>query len=304
MRHAVCVAIVGGLLGLGVNAAHAADPITVGLYAPASPFGSTSDRLGYITALAQHVESVADGREVVGRVYARASQLTAAIKSGEVQFAVIDAGYAAARGLPYEILGAAVRNGSSTGIWQLVAGSGVRSLGDLAGKIIAAPRIGARDTAFVTNVLLGGEVDDAYFKSITFAPNPNSAATMVSLGRADAALVPVGTTLPSGVLPILNAGTVGWPMLVAMPNTDKTLVEAVRDAIGSFGHSTFSSFAAPAAGEYSSLESRFGRAKKHGVMTAVEPARLDVAPILAGRAFTITPTDLASLVVAPPETGN
>ena len=68
--------------------------------------------------------------------------------------------------------------------------SEINSVEDLEGKTIAALKIGSRDTAFVTNVLLGGEVDHTYFKSVILAPNPNSAATMVSLGRADAALVP------------------------------------------------------------------------------------------------------------------
>lgn len=299
MKAASIAALVCATVVAVTGDARADDPITVGIYAPTAPFGSTSDRLGFVTDLASHLESSAGGREVVGRVYARAGQLTAAVKSGEVQFAVVDASYAAARGLPYKILGAAVRNGSSTAIWQLVGTSDIKGLADLAKKTIAAPRVGSRDTAFVTNVLLGGEVDSGYFDSITFAPNPNSAATMVSLDRAAAALVPVGTKLPSGVRPILNVATVGEPMFVAMPGADKTLVAAFGTAIFSFGGSTFSSFAAPSKGDYTTLKGRFGRAAKRPIMTEPDPTRLATRKLLAGRTFTIAGTDLSGLIAAP-----
>src|SRR5512134_576256 len=106
--------------------------------------------------------------------------------------------------MPYDVLAAAVRGDSAMTPWRLVAGPGVRSLGDLRGKTIAMPGIGPRDAQFVANALLDGEVEPSFFGKIATAPDALSAVTMVSVGRAQAAFVPSAIELPSGVRTIVT----------------------------------------------------------------------------------------------------
>jgi len=239
--------LAGALVALAMVAqpvaAQAQKRVTIGLYAPTAPFIGPSQRLEYVTRLAEHLAAAAPGKRVVGRVFSRGSALTAAINRGDVQFAVIDAPYAAARGLPYRVLAAATRGGSTLGTWMLVAKSSVRGLADLKGKTVAIPRVGARTAAFVANVLLEGEVSTKYFAAIKRAADAYSAVTLVGLGRAAAALVPSGVRLGRGVRRLVTLRGVHWPMLVATRGVSSALINRVRRrALGFSGGSVLSGF--------------------------------------------------------------
>ena len=277
----------------------AADDITIGLFAPTAPFGGTGDRVGFVNDLAAHLAKSVDVK-VTGKVFSSASAFTSAVKKGEIQFAVVDAPYAAAVGLPYKILGAATRDGSSTGQWQLVASSGIKKLTDLKGKKVVVPSIGAKESAFVTNSLLDGEVDASYFDKIMEATDPKSALTMVSVGKADAAFVPSGLDLPAGVSVVMSLGSVGWPMFVSLPGADESTVKTFSSSVKSFSASgAFSGFASADAGKYKSLAGSFGRGSKKGPMAVPPPARLTVRDILEGRVFSISLSNVLDLVEAP-----
>lgn len=288
------------VLGAGSAAAQEGS-ITVGLYAPTTPIGGPSQRLELINGLAAHLSSVT-GKKVNGRAYNSAGAFSNAIKRGAIQFAVVDAPYAAARRQSYKILAAAVRNGRSTASWQLVASGGVTTLADLEKKSVAVPHVGAKVPAFVTNVLLEGEVDAKYFRKIDTAPNPNAAAAKVSLGRVDAALVPEGTSLPSGVSRVLTLRSVGLPMFVAVKDksADEQTISAFGRAVSSYkGSGAISGFGAAGGGNYRALRARFSKTKRQGIMSVPKPARLAVKGILENRSFVVEPSDIRSVMTAP-----
>lgn len=296
----IAVLAVLAIAGLVRPAAAQSETITIGLFAPTAPFEGTGDRVSFVNGLADHLSGEAGGKKVIGKVFSSASAFSSAVKKGDIQFAVIDAPYAAAIGLPYKILASAVRDGSSTAPWQLVAGSGISKLSDLKGKKVVVPSIGAKENAFVTNALLGGEVDASYFSKIIEAADARSAMTQVSNGKADAALVPGGVDLPSGVSRVMTLSSVGWPMFVALPGADDSLVRSFSSKAKSYSSSgAFSGFGGAEAGRYKSLAGSFGRGSKKGPMAVPPPARLTVRDLLEGRSFTIPLSDVLSLVEAP-----
>ena len=283
--------------------AHAqSDTITIGLFAPTAPFDGTGDRVSFINDLADHLEGDAGGKKVTGKVYSSASAFASAVKNKDIQYAVIDAPYAAALGLPsnWKIHGAAIRDGSSSASWQLVAGSGVKKLSDLKGKKVVVPSTGAKENAFVTNVLLDGEVEASYFAKILEAADAKSAVTMVSVGKADAAFVPSGVDLPSGVSKVMSVGSVGWPMFVALPGAEEARTKVFSSRVKSFSSSdAFTGFGSADAGKYRSLAGSFGRGSKKGPMAVPPPARLTVREILEGRSFSIPLSNVLDLIEAP-----
>jgi hypothetical protein len=283
------------------TAAAQSDTITVGLYVPTAPFDSSADRNSFINALADHLEGAADGKKVVGKVFGSAGALATAVKNKEVQFAVLDAPYAAAIGLPYQELAAAVRGGDAKAPWQLV-GKGISKLSDLKGKKLAIPGTGAKESAFVTNALLGGEVDASYFDKIVTASDPKSALTLVSVGKADAALVPSGVDIPGGLTKVMSLREVGWPMFVATPSAPADLVKAFGSRVKSFqSGGVFTGFTSADSGGYKSLAGSFGKPSRKGPMAIPPPARLSVREILEGRKFAVPLSDVLSLVEAPPK---
>ncbi len=282
----VLIALAAALV-FAPHAARADDPIGVGLYAPSAPFAGTAERLGFITALADHL-SAKLGRPVSGRVYASLGALDAALKKGEVTHAILDAPNLAMRGgKPLLTL---TRGGSSSVGW-VVAGGSARDLGALAGKRLAVAQVGGREGGFVTGVLFEGEVEAAHFGSIVDAPDAQSAAKLVALGKADAALVPAET---GGVLgTALALRSLPWPALIAGPRADAATTEAVVAAARTWsGSGPFTGFGAPIGVPGA------GRAKKRPIMATTPARRLDMAPVLGDRSYPAPRADIRRYVSA------
>lgn len=279
------------------RAAAAEDTITVGIYAPSAPFDGPVQRLDYVSGLATHIAERVGAKRGVGRAYASATDFAAAVRRGDIQYAVIDAPYSAARGNPYKILATATRSGDAVTDWMLVTTGSAGSVRDLKGKVIALPKIGAKNTQFLTNVLLDGEIESGFFKDLVFAPDALSAVTSVKLGRADAAFVPAGVDLPSGVRRVFTVRGLPWPVLVALPGSDAGSHAAVASAAASYSGPVFSGFSA---GEHGSktLARRFSVQKKRGPM-AVPTPRLNVTALFEARTFAIERPDVAELVDDP-----
>ena len=296
------LALVALLLALGPGpGAHAQEgrKISIGLYAPSAPFDGPEARLSFVTSLAEHMQA-RTGRQVVGRVFARAADLTAAVKKGEVQFVILDAPNAAALSLPYEVLGAAVRGNGTASSWELVASEAIKSMRDLRGKTVVVPTVAGKETAFLLNAMLEGEIAPGYFAKITSAPDALSASAAVGVGRADAAVVPSGLALPGGTHRLLTLREVGWPMFAAAPGVEDATRKAFAAALPSFRSSgTFSRFDAPGSADYPSLARAFAPSSRRGPMAVPPPARLEVKGVLAGRSFSIDESDLSGLVEAP-----
>lgn len=296
------VLLATGLIAALAGPAHAqrADqPVVVGLFAPTTPFAGPSERLQYVTSLAEHLAPAAGGRRVIGRVFARAGDLTAAVKKGEVSFALVDAPYAAARGNPWTPLAATTVRGAATGAWMIVAPPSVKGLAELRGKTVALPRTGASETSFLVNSLLEGEVDAGYFGGVTLAADAISAVTLVKLGQASAAFVPAAMALPAGLGKLVELRRIGWPMLVAMPGTDKGLIAAVTAQVRSFGGATLDGMTAADQGEYRGLAASMGKPSRRPLMALPGPPRFGVKGLLEGRVLVLPATDPAALLAEP-----
>jgi hypothetical protein len=273
--------------------------LTIGLFTPTAPFSGPSERNQFIQELAQELTR-ALGRPVAGRVFATRSVFEKAVADGAIQLAVIDAPYAAALRLPHDILAAATRAGEATAMWQVVAHEPVVSLRELRGKTLAVPETGARLRDFVHNVLCEGEIG-AGFAKLDGTPDAVSALTLARLGRADAALVPVGLPLPEGLRAGLALGPVGWPMLVALPGASPELARAVRQAAPKLTLAgALDGFTAADAGEYRALAGRFAKAPRRGPMAAPRTTDLDARSLLGDRVFSVPERPITRWAVVPP----
>jgi hypothetical protein len=290
--------MLAALLVAAPAAARAEDTVSIGLYAPSAPFDGPVKRLDFVSSLAQHVGGKV-GRQGVGRAYAKAGDFTAAVQRGELQFAVVDATYAAALGVPHRILAQAVRGGGTSSPWEVVTKGTAGGLLDLAGKTVAVPTVGSRDDAFLTEVLLEGELSKSHFGKVVQAPDALSALSAVEHGRVDAAFVPAGLPLPAGVRSVVTLSTIGWPVLVSLPGAPAQLASDVVKALSGFGgDSVFSGFQAAAGDSLAPLARRFARRDHRGPLA--RPAlRLDLADLLAGRKFALPARPVTDYARAP-----
>ncbi|MGE5185366.1 MAG: PhnD/SsuA/transferrin family substrate-binding protein [Acidobacteriota bacterium] len=260
----------------------------MGLFAPTAPFPSTAARVELASRLGEDVGKALGGT-AVGKVYARAADFAAAVKKGEVAVALVDASYLAVAGGNYTVLGAAIRGGDTTHGWQLVARGGDR-LPALQGKRVLVPSVGGRETDFVLDVLLAGEVRRDFFAKIEAAPDTASALAAVGLGKVDAAVVPAGTELPPGTAVVLRLPALAGPVLVAYGSLPQARRAQLASAIASFhGDATVSGFRAGDADAVRAIARRFTLPVKRGPL-AVPAIRLLVGELVDGRAFAIERT--------------
>jgi len=285
------------ILAVQFSSSARAENVTVGLFAPTAPFPSTSARVDLATKLAE-VIGKALGGTASAKVFARASDFASAVKKGDVQVALVDAAYLASAGGGYTVIAAATRGGASEHRWQLIA-RGVEKLADLKGKRVLVPAIGARETDFVLDVLLGGEVAKDFFGKIEPAPETASALAALGLGKADAAVVPAGVELPASVVTVLALPAVQGPVLVAYGSVTAAQRSAIASAVASFqGDATVAGFKPAAADAVQQVARRFSVPAKRGPL-AVPAVRLLVGDLVEGRTFSIERTPATSFAVAP-----
>jgi hypothetical protein len=266
----------------------------IGLYAPTAPFDGPVARLDFISALAAHIGGKT-GKAMTGRAYAKASDFNAAIHRGDLHFAVVDASYLSSMGVSYTVLAVAERNGSTQATWEVVTSAPAKSVLDLRGKTVIIPAVGAREDAFVNNVLLEGELPRDFFH-ITTAPDALSALAAVEHGRAEVAIVPSGLARPAGVHKVATLGQVSWPVLVALPGAGQSAADELAAAAGSFsGGAVFQRFARGGADPGHDLGERFSKVDRHAPM-AVPQLHLAASTLLAGRKFSIARPEVTGYV--------
>lgn len=275
------------LLLCALAAAAVAQNVTVGLYAPTAPFPSSAARVELATRLGVHLGKALGGAGA-GRNYARAGDFSAAVKKGDVTVALVDSTYLASAGGNYTVLAAAVRNGDTSHGWQLVA-RGADKIGQLRGKRILVPSIGGRETDFVVNALLGGDIARDYFGKVEAAPDTASALAALGLGKAEAAVVPTGVDLPSGTSVVLSLPSLPGPVLVAYGATAQQRAALVAAATSFRGDATVNSFRAADADAVRGVARRFTVPAKRGPH-AVPNVRLVVGDLVDNRTFTIERT--------------
>jgi hypothetical protein len=284
------------ILALLAGTAHA-DNITVGLFAPSAPFTSTSARVDLATKLGEHIGKALGGTGI-GRNYARAGDFTAAVKKGDIMIALVDATYLASAGGSYTVIASAVRGGETTHGWQLVA-RGADKIAQLEGKRVLVPGVGGRETDFVLNVLLGGEVGRDFFGKIEAAPDTASTLAALGLGKADAAVVPLGVDLPAGTVSVLKLATLPGPVLVAYGTLPVQQRTALAAAAASFrGDAIVAGFKGGDAEGLKNVARRFSAPVKRGPI-AVPAVRVVVGDLVEGRTFTIARTPATAFASAP-----
>lgn len=284
------------LLCVVATAVHA-DTVTFGLFAPSAPFPSTAARVELATKLGAHLGKALGGTGV-GRNYARAGDFAAAARKGDITVALVDATYLAAAGGGYTVIAAAARGGDSTPAWQLV-GRGAEKIADLRGKRVLVPTIGGRETDFVLNVLLGGEVARDFFGKIEAAPDTASTLAALALGKADAAVIPANVDLPGGVTTVLRLPSLSGPVLVAYGTVTPAQKAAMVAAAQSFaGDTAIGGFRAGDAEAVREIARRFSPPVKRGPI-AVPAVRLVVGDLVEGRSFRIERTPATAFAIAP-----
>ncbi len=263
---------------------------TVGLFAPSAPFSGSVARLDFVSALAGHL-----GQGWNGKAYARATDFAAAVKRGEVQYAVIDAPYLAALGVPYRVLATAERGGATSAPWEVISATPATGLVGLRGKTIAIPDVGHRADAFLTEVLLEGELGKDFFAQVVQAPDALSALAAVERGRADAAIVPSGLPLPAGMRRVVSLRSISWPLLVALPGAAETAPEAAA----TFRSQVFTRFVTGGGDAVRALAGRFSRRPRRAPLL-IPDLREAASALVAGRSFTIPRGDPRAYIVSPP----
>jgi hypothetical protein len=279
----------------GISSVQAQD-LTVGLYAPTVPFAGTSARVESASRLADHIGKSLS-RPAVGKVYARAGDFAAAVKKGEVTVALVDVAYLAHASVgSYSVVGVSTRGGDAARSWQVVSKGGA-SLAQLRGKKLLLPNIGGRESDFVYAAMFAGELPTGYFGSVEAAPDSVSALAAVGLGKADAALIPGGMTLPAGVSVSATLALAADAVLVVWG--DATLRTAVAAAVGSYkGEGAVSGLRTADADVVKALARRFVVPQKRGLLLVPSP-RVLVGDLLEGRTFSITAPKLTTLVEVP-----
>jgi len=277
--------------------AAAEDTVTVGVYVPSAPFNGPVARLEYASKLAAQV-GPALGRKGVGKAFARAADLQAAIKRGELEYAVLDGPYLAALGVPYKVLAASQRGGASEVAWEVVTTEAAKNLNDLAGKTVVLPEIGGKGDDFLSRVLLEGELPASHFGKVIQAPDALSALAALGHGRAQVALVPASLTLPGGARRLASLGLVPWPALVALPAAREGEPEKVAAAATRVSGDVLSGFERSGGDAYRSLARRFGRVQHRGPL-AVPPQRLAVGDLLGGKSFAIPRAEVTAILPNP-----
>lgn len=292
---ALALVIAPMLAVLAPRAAHA-QSVTVGLFAPTAPFPSTSSRVELASRLGEHIGK-ALGRTGAGKVFARGGDFAAAVKKGEVTVALVDAAHLAVAGGTYTVVAAAVRGGDTRHRWQLVA-RGTNKLSGLRGKRVLVPGIGGRETEFVLNVLLGGEVTRSYFAKIETAPDTVSALAALGLGKADAAVVPAGVEIPAGTQVVLGLPELSGPVLVVYGGSAQQRKAIAAAALAFRGDATVTSLRAADADAVRQVARRFTVPVKRGPL-AVPAIRLLVGDLVEGRTFAIERTPVTTFAGVP-----
>jgi ABC-type amino acid transport substrate-binding protein len=211
-RCALLALLLAGLSGMGT--AHAAkDPLVLAFFAPTAPLQSAAARFAYVEKLAQQLQAA--GVPVEGRAFARAADLDAALRRGQVDLAVLDAIYLAERGVNFPVLAVATVGADTSVRWGLYTSAQAASMLDLQGQKLAWAQAGSREPAFLDNVLLDGELQVAqFFELRPPAPDVAAAVSEVVLRRADCVFAPEPATQGKGLRRVYDAGRVPNPALV------------------------------------------------------------------------------------------
>ena len=305
----------GLLLGLlaapHAQAQDAGQPLVLALYAPLAPLPSADARFTFVDKLARQLQSA--GIAAQPKVFARATDLEAAIKKGQVDLAVLDAFYLAERGANYNVLAVSTASGEPYLRWGLHTHLPGNSIMDLNSKRLAwVSPAGTKEATYINNVLLYGELRVGQFFGMgSPAPDISAAVSDVVLRRADCVFAPEPAVQGKSLRRVYDAGEAGRipnPALVQVSTkVSSDVASSVRKALSNFnttgildGWRTSASVGEP----YRQLRVRL-RGRPERSLILAEPSRSNTqvhsgmvaatdAPVLlpAMRSLLAPPTDL------------
>lgn len=294
--------LMAGLLALAVSGhARAEKPITVAIFAPNAPFESGTERFAFINRLAQQITSVA-GVPAAGKAYARSSDLEAAIRNHQIDFAVIDGVYLAERGVPYTVLATATSGGDTAPKWALFSSSATR-IDELQGKKLSMAASGPRDVDFLSNALFDGELQVTKFFAgrPTTAPDISSAVTAVSLHKADAVFAPEALGRSLKRLFDVRERVPNAAFCQIASGLSPEIVSKVKTAV--LGHGAagpgLDGWRASSAEPYRALAARMGSRVRRPVMVEPDVVRIEEPDVLVAPALEPGMPDLKSLYWMP-----
>lgn len=221
-----------------VQAQDAGAPLILALYAPLAPLPSADARFAFVDKLARQLQSA--GIAAQPKVFARATDLDAAIKKGQVDLAVLDAFYLAERGSSYNVLAVATAGGEPYLRWGLHTHLPGNSILDLNSKRLAwVSPAGTKEATYINNVLLYGELRVAQFFGMgSPAPDISAAVSDVVLRRADCVFAPEPAVQGKSLRRVYDAGEAGRipnPALVQVSSkVTADIAAGVRKALSNF----------------------------------------------------------------------
>ena len=282
MRRIVLAALLVAAAGAMSDARAADKPITIAIFAPNAPFQSGGDRFTFINRLAQQVTSAA-GVPATAKAFARASDLEAAIRNKQVEFAVLDGVYLAERGVPYTVLATATSGGDVAPRWALFASSAAH-VDELQGKKLSVSSTGGRDADFLSNALFDGEVQVQRFFAAqeAKAPEMSAAVAAVSLHKADAVFAP--ESMGKGLHKVFDVRerVPNAAFCEVASGLAPDLVNKVKTAVLSHGAvgPGFDGWRASSAEPYRALAGRMGARTRRPVMVEPEVVRIEDQDVL------------------------
>lgn len=295
-----------GLLGLGRSALAVEGPLQLAFYAPTAPLPSAEARYAFTEKLAKTLSEA--GVQVQTKIFARPQDFDAALKKGIIDLAVLDPIYAAERGGNFQVLAIATASGEPYLRWGLYTHESSGSILDMAGKRLAWVAPGGKDSSYIGNVLLYGELKTSFFQLRPAAPDIAAAVSEVVLRRADCVFAPEQAVSGKSLRKVYDAGEGGRipnPVLVQVSSrvTDP-IAATVRKAVGSFNATgLLDGFrATAAAGEaVRSVRSKLkGRPERSLVLA--EPTRLNTqvqSSMVSAPELTPSSLPLRALLVPP-----
>lgn len=297
--------VVGLLFGLWAAGGVARADLNLALYAPTAPLESAEARFAFVERLARHLQGA--GIPVVGRAFARSQDLESAIKRGQVDLAILDALYLAERGASYPVLAVATAGGEVTARWGLytAADRPATTLQGLTATRLSWVQAGGRDSSYIDNVFLEGEIKTAQFFVLRPpATDLSGAISDVLLRRADCVFASEQAVAGKGLRRVLETGRIPHPALVQVQaRLDRTLTEQIQRAmLGAAALGGLDGWRASAGEPYRQLRARLqGRAaQRRLVMSEPQPLLREVnAGMLVRPEITPTAPPLRTLLSVP-----
>jgi hypothetical protein len=232
------LAALSTLLPTSAQAQDAGTPLVLALYAPLAPLPSADARFAFVDKLARQLQSA--GIAAQPKVFARATDLEAAIKKGQVDLAVLDAFYLAERGSSYNVLAVSTAASEPYLRWGLYTHLAGNSILDLNSKRLAwVSPSGGKEPTYINNVLLYGELRVAQFFGMgNPAPDVSAAVSDVVLRRADCVFAPEPAVQGKSLRKVYDAGEAGRipnPALVQVSaKVTSEMASSLRKALSSF----------------------------------------------------------------------